>query len=99
MSGSGSQIFLYSKLRQKIKDNTIGFPQPESLVDNGHPVEYFIMGDDALLQTWLMKPYSCRSMDLNERVFDYRLRCGRRVVENVLSILDSRFRVLQSTMQ
>ena len=43
---SDNQIFLYSNLRQNIKDNTFGFPQAESLVDHGPQVEYFIIKDN-----------------------------------------------------
>ena len=40
-SSSNSQIFLYSDPSSKMADNTIGFPQAESLLG------YFIIGDDA----------------------------------------------------
>ena len=42
----------------------------------GH--NYFILGDDAFpLKLWLMKPYSSRGTDLNQRVFNYRLSWGK----------------------
>ena len=99
-SSSDSHIFPYSDLRRKIEDNTTGFPQAKSLVDQGPQMEYFIVGDDAfLLRKWMMKPFSRRSMDLNETVFNYWLSSGRRVVKNTFGILASRFCVLQPAMQ
>ena len=95
-SSSDAQIFKHSDLRHKIEDSTIGFPESESLVDDGPKVNYFILGDDAFpLKLWLMMPYSRRGMDLNQRVFNYRLSRGRRVVENTFRILMSRFRIFR----
>ena len=99
-SSSDAQIFKHSDLRHKIEDGTIGFPESESLVDDGPKVNYFILGDDAFpLKLWLMKPYSRHGMDLNQRVFNYRLSRGRRVVENAFGILTSLFRIFQRPMQ
>ena len=73
-SSSDAQIFKHSDLRYKIEDGTIGFPENESLVDDGPKVHYFILGDNAfLLKLWLMMPYSRRGMDLNQTMFNYRL--------------------------
>ena len=44
-SSFNSWIFLYSDLRQKIEDNTTGFPLAELLVDHGPQVEYSIISN------------------------------------------------------
>ena len=93
-SSSDAQIFKHSDLRHKIKNGTIGFPESESLVDDGPKVHHFILRDDAFpLKLWLMKPYSRRGMNLNQRVFNYRISRARRVVENAFGIPTSRFRI------
>ena len=51
------------------------------------------------LKLWLMKPYSRRGMDLNQRVFNYRLSWCRRVVENAFGMLTSHFRIFQRLIQ
>ena len=99
-SSSDAQIFKHSDLRHKIEDDSISFPESESLVDDGPKMNYFILGDDAFpLKFWLMKPYSRRGMDFNQRVFNYRLSWGRRVIENTFGILIPHFRIFQRPMQ
>ena len=73
-SSSDAQIFKHFDLKHKIEEAGIGFPESKSLVADGPNVNFFILGDDALpLKLWLMMPYSSHSMDLEQRVFNYRL--------------------------
>ena len=53
---------------------------------------------DALIP-WLVKPYSRRQLTREERIANYRISKGRRVVENSFDILVQRFRVLLTTME
>lgn len=99
-SASDCQVFNSSDLKEAIEDDTIGFPDPDPLPDDNVDMPYFLAGDDAFpLRTWLMKPFSRRQLDNDERIFNYRLSRGRRVVENAFGILAHRFRVLLTTMQ
>jgi hypothetical protein len=97
---SDCQIFNASDLKAAVDDGTIGFPAAEPVFGDNEDMPFFIVGDDAFpLRTWLMKPFSRRSLSDEELIFNYRLSRGRRVVENAFGILANRFQVLLTTMR
>ena len=99
-SCSDSQIFNACQLKRKIDDGSTGFPDPEPITQGGRDVPYFILADNVFaLETCLMKPYGRRMLTREERIANYRISRGRRVVENAFSILVSRFRVVLTTIQ
>ena len=62
-SCSDAQIFNASRLKRKIEDGRIGFPDPAPIIQGGRDVPCFILEDDAFaLKTWLMKPYGRRML-------------------------------------
>ena len=99
-SVSDAQLFNDCELRETIEDGSIGFPAADRLPQDYKDMPYFIIGDNAFpLRTWLMKPFSRRNLDDEERIFNYRVSRDRRIVENSLGILANRFQVLLTTMR
>lgn len=47
----------------------------------------------------MMKPYSVKGLNKEQRIFNYCISHGRRVVENAFGILAQRFQLLLTTMQ
>ena len=99
-SCSDAQIFNACQLKRKIDDGRIGFPDPAPITQGDRDVPYFILADDVFaLKTWLVKPYGRRILPREERIANYRISSGRRVVENAFGILVSRFRVMLTTIE
>ena len=99
-SCSDAQIFNASQLKRKIEDGRIGFPDPAPITQGGRDVPYFILADDIFARkTWVMKLYGRRMLTREERISNYRISRGRRVVQNAFGILVSRFRLMLTTIE
>uniref|UniRef100_UPI00358F14B8 uncharacterized protein n=1 Tax=Myxine glutinosa TaxID=7769 RepID=UPI00358F14B8 len=99
-SSSDGQIFNNSELLPMLEEGTLGLPPPSPLPHDDRDTPYFLIGDDAFpLRPWMMKPYSRRHLDHDERTFTYRLSRARIVVENAFGILVMRFQILLGAMQ
>ncbi|XP_053405057.1 putative nuclease HARBI1 [Mercenaria mercenaria] len=93
---SDGQIFNESELKECLEDCFINLPGPDTLPHDDQNTPYFFLGDDAFaLRTFKMKPYSRRQLTDEERIFNYRISRGRRVVENAFGILAMRWQVLE----
>ena len=92
-------VFADTELRQAIEEGNLGIPPNEPLPNDDIPLPYAIIADDAFpLKDWLLKPYPHRHMNPRQRIFNYRLSRGRRVVENAFGLLGNRWRVLTKTI-
>ncbi len=93
-------IFLESELRLALEGETLPIPDPEPLPTDTEAMPYFFLGDDAFpLKSWLMKPYSNRDLTRKQRVYNYRISRGRRIVENAFGILAGCWQVLHRCIQ
>ena len=99
-SCSDPHIFNKSLLREKIEDGSLGLLAPEPQGEGAPDLHYFFLDDDPFsMMSWIVKPYSRRQLTREERVANYRISRGRRVVENTFGILVSRFRVLLGNLE
>ncbi|KAG0424658.1 hypothetical protein HPB47_028119, partial [Ixodes persulcatus] len=99
-------IFARSELQRRIVADQQGIP-PDSGLGNIGTVPYFLVGDEAFpLKKYLMRPYPRRSKPSAEcdacnwqRIFNYRLSRGRRVIENAFGILTQKWRILRRSFR
>ena len=60
----------------------------------------FLLGDDAFASMpWIVKPFSQRQLTREERIANFRIARGRRVVQNTFEIFVNHFRVLLGKME
>ncbi|XP_071581574.1 putative nuclease HARBI1 [Temnothorax nylanderi] len=98
---SDGGVFRDSDLAKLLNDpqNPLNVPQDKPLPGMNEPVPYVILADAAFpLQNHILKPYPSRNLSHDERIFNYRLSRGRRIVENAFGILANKFRVLLTQM-
>ncbi|XP_041349272.1 protein ALP1-like [Gigantopelta aegis] len=100
---SDGGVITHTDFGHMLSNNTHNIPQPAPLPVGPRALHPFtFVGDDAFAMTEnLLKPYSpsaaCR-LDLQQRIFNYRLSRARRIVENAFGILVSRFGMLQRSI-
>ena len=75
-------------------DGAMDFPDAALLPGDDRDMQYLFVADDAFaLRTWLMKPFSGKNLNDQQRIFKYRLSRSKQVVENVFGILAYHFRI------
>ena len=88
---SDGGVFRNTPLRRGLERNCLSIPPPEPITEDGSPLPYFLVGDEAFpLKTWLMKPYPRRGLSHDERIYNYRLCRARRLVEKAFGIMVNR---------
>ncbi len=97
---SDGGVFQGSQLYTMLNGKTLNLPLPEELPGRSMKIPYFFAGDSAFpLSENLMKPYPGDfAKGTRERIFNYRLSRGRRVVENAFGITSAVFRVLRKPL-
>lgn len=93
-------VFLKSKLRECLADRSIlKIPEGRRLGDTNVITPMVVLADDAFPLTYnIMKPYPLKGITKEEKIFNYRLSRGRRMVESTFGILASRFRVFLTSI-
>lgn len=72
------------KFGQALADNTLRIPEPAQLPNSWQILPFVFLGDDAFGMTGnLMKPYPQAGLNVERRIFNYRLSHACRVIKNV----------------
>ncbi|XP_048039833.1 uncharacterized protein LOC125279578 [Megalobrama amblycephala] len=96
---SDAGLFATSDLKRALDNDLLNIPPPAPLPNSDVQFPFVFVGDEAYpLRLDLMKPFPHRQLEMDQRVFNYRLSRARRVVENAFGILANRWRVFRSTI-
>lgn len=95
-----SGVYAKSALRRCLTDREIlKIPGDKQLPSSNISVPHVVLADDAFPLSYnVMKPYPLANITKEEKVFNYRLSRGRRIIESTFGILASRFRVFLTTI-
>ncbi|XP_046684984.1 putative nuclease HARBI1 [Homalodisca vitripennis] len=98
---SDGGVLFETDFGQQLENGQLNLPSPTTFPNNRDVCLPFVfLGDEAFpLKENLMKPYTNKGITHDERIFNYRICRGRRVVENAFGILANRFQVLQTTIR
>ena len=105
VGGVGSQpdgqIYNASEFSEVLRSGEINLPDDAPLPNDNRPHPFFYLAGDVFpLKSNMMKPYSRRNLSFEEKIANYRISRGSRVVENAFGILALRWPFfLLSTMQ
>lgn len=84
---------------KRLKNNTLGIPDPECVNNSDKLLNYVFVADEAFsLLPNLLKPFNRRDLTDERKIFNYRLSRARRIVENAFGILVSRFRIFHTSI-
>lgn len=99
-SQADSAVFHNSTFGKAFVQGTLGLPKAGQQLPNyleGKNVPFVLLGDAAFpLHENLMKPFPnprVGSLEPAECIYNYRLSCARRVIENAFGIMGQRFRI------
>ena len=94
---SDGGIFRESEFGKKLFSKQINLPEPCKLGESGPTVPYFIVGDEAFpLTEFLLKPFPRRvKLSTRQKIYNYRICRGRRMIECAFGMLAQRFRIFR----
>lgn len=98
---SDGGVLFETDFGQKLENSQLNLPSPTSFPNHRDVcLPYVFVGDEAFpLKENLMKPYPNKGITHSEKIYNYRICRGRRIVENAFGILANRFQVLQTTIK
>lgn len=91
---SDGGIFSDSEFGSRLQNNALDLPPPEPLTQDGEPVPFVFIGDEAFPLSYnLMRPYPRDQLNASKRIFNYRLSRARRIVEATFGVLKRKWYV------
>jgi len=98
-SQSNGGVFKESTFGRVLESGAIKLPSDSPLPNTNNMFPYYFVGDEAFpLKSYILRPYPEKNLDIEKRIFNYRLSRARRTIENAFNILSSRWRILRNNI-
>jgi hypothetical protein len=92
---SDGGVLEYTDFYDKLQNECLKIPESSDV--KGRKLPYVFIGDEAFsLRNNFLKPYNVKQLTRERKVFNYRLSCARRIIENVFGILVARFGIFKT---
>ncbi|KAJ8934209.1 hypothetical protein NQ318_021634 [Aromia moschata] len=83
-----------SMLHKKILDGSLNIPKPRELGESGIVAPFVFLGNSSFtISTYVMRPYSGRSLSQKRKVFNYRLERARKPIDCTFALLSNKWRI------
>ena len=93
---SDGSVFSSSNIGIAMENNLINLPAARKLPGTDKLFPYVFVGDEAFpLKSYMVKPYPRGSIQMPERIANYRISRARRIIENAFGIATTRFRLFR----
>ena len=93
---SDGGVFANCVMGNAILQNNLNIPDPDKTGTSNSTFPYVFVADDAFpLKENIMKPFPREIIQIEERIYNYRLSRVRRIIENTFGILAARFRIFR----
>jgi len=93
-------VFRNAALYQSLETRSLQFPEDTVLPLSEITLPHIFVGDEVYpLTTYIMKPYSRRTLDRSKAIFNYRLSRARHVVECFFGISASKWRIMDKSIE
>ena len=91
---SDGGVLANSDFGKAMENEQLGLLCPSLIPDTTIRTPYMFVGDEAFpLKSYMQRPYPGRHLPERKRIFNYRLSCARRTIENTFGILVARWRI------
>ncbi|XP_058796474.1 putative nuclease HARBI1 [Phymastichus coffea] len=92
---SDGGIFSDCVFGQKFESNDMNVPEPAPIsTQRPTPLPYCLVGDEAFpAKSYMQRPYPKQNLEIRQCIYNYRLSCARRTIENTFGILVNTWRV------
>lgn len=96
---SNSGVIEYTEFYQKLKNNELNLATPSKPKSSSKTLPYVFLKDEVFaLRENFLKPFRQGELNIERKIYNYRVSRARRVIENVFGILANRFHIFHTSM-